>query len=430
MVKGKQRKTGSVIFTIFLVAVILVVGIIVYIYMMGMRYIKTSSDIKFFGFVDKNDNIDNGRFWLEDGTAVNVESQKYYIVEIKGVDNGYLDSVAETLQTLRVSPSEDAIETINETIPEEFTELYPLNHFVFNNTGEGVSFYKDSMATLLKEYDYQGNPPKSGKFYAQDGVEWILLSTKADKAESGSYKDFEIVQATDSSKKYKGDIAAFLSKERIAFASLTLTNEDLIYLYPVVNISRFQYENGNNANDLYIGETQNNYFQKNGKGIYYYGQIGDICYGTFVSEEKTGKFKILFADGDRYEGDLVDSKKEGEGIWTWSNGTIYEGQFKADMKHGVGVNKFADGSVYSGDYVEDAKHGEGTYTFSNGDVYSGHFENDVFSGKGSYQWASGEYYDGDFENNVIHGEGTYYWTSGRSYTGEFENGKMIREKTK
>ena len=424
MVKGKSRR-ASIILIIFLLAVMLVVGAIIYAYMMGMRYITTASNTKFFGFVDKNDNIKNGRFWLEDGTTVSVELQNYYIVEIKGVDIGYLDSVASTLYKPGIAPGDDVLELINGLIPEELAELYPLNHFVFNNTGEGVSFYKDSMESLLRAYDNQENPPQAGAFYTQSGIEWVLASTKT---KNTSYRDFELVQANDRGKRYKGDILTFLSREKIAFASLTLANEDLIYLYPAFNISRFKYENGNNANDLYIGETKNNYFQMNGKGIYYYAKAGNIAYGTFVSEQKTGRFKILFADGDSYDGDLIDSKKNGEGIWIWNNGTIYEGQFKDGMKHGSGITIYSDGSSYIGSYSEDARHGEGIFTLANGDVYTGTFEDDVFSGRGSYQWASGEHYTGDFENNSIHGEGTYYWASGRTYTGDFENGRMVRER--
>lgn len=424
----RNRKAGGVILTIFLLAVIIVVGIIVYAYMIGMRYIKTSSDIKFFGFVDKNDNVNNGRFWLEDGTTVSVEAQKYYIVEIKGIELGYLDSVASDLRKLKTYAGDAVLETINEAIPEELIASYPLNHFVFNNTGEGISFYNDTMANLMKNCDNLENPPLSGEFYTQDGTEWILFSTKT-KIES--YKDFEIVQANDKSKKYKGDILAFLSRENISFVSFTLKNEDLIYLYPAFNISRFKYENGYNAGDLYIGETKNNYFQLNGKGIYYYAKTGDIAYGTFVSGYKTGRFKILFGEGSTYDGDLVDSKKDGEGIWVWSDGTRYEGEFKDDMLHGMGIRQLSDGSVYSGNYVYDARHGEGTLLFPNGDIYIGNFENDVFSGKGSYQWAeSGDLYEGDFENNAIHGEGTFTWAAGRRYTGYFENGKMVREKIK
>ena len=427
MVKNKYRKTSTIVLTIFLLAVILVAAAIVYAYMMGMRYIKTTSNTKFFGFVDKNDNINNGRFWLEDGTAVSVEPQNYYIVEIKGLDDASLDTIHSMLYNINIPLDDNILDAINEKIPEGLTALYPINHFIFNNKDEGVSFYKSNITTLLKEYDSQVNPPKSGEFFTRDGVEWILTTTKT---KISSYKDFEIVQAKDRSKKYKGDIPAFLANEQVAFASLTLKNTNLIYLYPAYNIYRFKFENGNNANDLYIGEIKNNYFQKNGRGIYYYDKTGDICYGDFEAEKKTGKFKILYADGDWYDGDLVDSKKNGEGVFMWRNGTMYSGQFQDDMKHGFGVNTFADGSSYSGNYVRDAKHGEGTYTFPNGDIYTGAFENDVFSGKGSYRWASGEHYEGDFENNAIHGEGKYYWISGRTYTGYFENGRMVREKTK
>lgn len=425
MFKKKYHKSSSVLLILFLLSLLLVVAAIIYAYTMGVRYIKTTSNIKFFGFVNKNNNSEilNGKFWLEDGTTVKVDPQGYYIVEVKNVAAEHIDAVTSGLYKLAEAPGDYVLEKINDAIPPEFTETYPMNHFVFNNTDAGVTFYKGRIAALLKEYDAKGNPPVSGEFYTTDTNLWILNSTKSS---IHSYKDFDIVWENDKARRYNGDISAFISKEKIVFAAITLKDNNLIYIYPADNIYRFEYEKGNNKGDLYIGEIKNN-FHKNGKGIYYYIDTGNICYGNFESDKKTGKFKILYSGGDSYDGDLDDGKKTGQGIFKWANGSSYDGQFKDDMKDGRGINIFADGSVYEGDYVEDAKHGTGKYTFASGDVYSGAFVNDVFSGHGTYTWASGESYEGNFEKNAIHGEGTFCWTTGRKYSGLFENGKMVRE---
>ena len=54
--------------------------------------------------------------------------------------------------------------------------------------------------------------------------------------------------------------------------------------------------------------------------------------------------KMLYADGNQYEGDLMNNKRHGRGKMIYSNGDVYDGQWDYDEKHGHGVYKYANGA--------------------------------------------------------------------------------------
>jgi len=409
-----------VILGIFIIA-LLCVGVIVFIiYQNGLRYIKSDEGIKFFGNTDKNDNIINGRIWFESDSA-NIDLQKFYIVEIK--DSRFISYLPDA-STFSANYNNDVPEIINSSLPDEITGLYPVNNFIFNQSDSGIFLRTGPFDVLLTDYENDGNKLLGGEIYTSNGVKWVLNlpSDKLDKPLF--YTDFEILQAENSAKKYKGDILSFIQKEDIHFASFVFSNGNYINLYSAPDdIYRISYDKGPLKGELYIGKI-NGSFQKNGNGLYY-SKTGDIYYGDFIKNERTGKSELFSDRGDSYSGDIENGKKNGEGVFKWSDGTIYTGTFKDNMKNGWGINTFADGSVYEGDYVNDVKQGNGKYTWASGDVYEGDFVNDLYKGKGKFIWANGDYYEGDFNHNTLHGWGTYYWTSGRSYEGWWNLGKMV-----
>ncbi|MCL2771840.1 MAG: hypothetical protein FWD71_00700 [Oscillospiraceae bacterium] len=415
--KRKYHRTGAIILSIFIAAIICIIAVVIIIYQSGLRYMKTAdTGIKYFGSVDKSGNIANGSMWFED-TVASIGLQKFYTVEIKD------KNLAGQLKILNLTPADDVLKIINDTLPKEMTDYFPMNNFIFNTSDDRIMFHKEDFGTLIKNYQSDKNNIKYGEIHTSDGKVWILVATKTN---TSSYVDFDVSQQDDKSKVYKGDVLQFVNSEQITFATFTLASGNIINLYPAYDIYRIYYEKGGHAEDLYIGAINSN-IQKDGKGLYYY-KSGDIYYGDFAADEKTGKCEFLFAQGDSYVGNILNGQKEGDGVFTWSDGTSYTGSFKNNMKNGHGVNVFADGSVYDGNYVNDVKQGEGKYAWANGDVYEGNFENDSYNGTGKYTWASGEYYEGDFMHNTMHGWGTYYWTSGRTYSGWFDNGKMVLEK--
>jgi hypothetical protein len=51
----------------------------------------------------------------------------------------------------------------------------------------------------------------------------------------------------------------------------------------------------------------------------------------------TGKRKMTWADGNRYEVDFVHDYRTGIGTITWADGNIYEGDFVNNSRTGKGI---------------------------------------------------------------------------------------------
>ena len=74
--------------------------------------------------------------------------------------------------------------------------------------------------------------------------------------------------------------------------------------------------------------------------------------GDFVSDPVSGivsgKGRIEWANGDRFDGTLVHGQKEGQGVFVWSNGQRYRGQWSHDQPNGKGTLTFPNGNRYEG----------------------------------------------------------------------------------
>ena len=93
---------------------------------------------------------------------------------------------------------------------------------------------------------------------------------------------------------------------------------------PTNGYGRYEYSN----EDWYIGYWQNG--EREGYGTYHYGPDDNrkSYAGYWKNDEKDGYGKLIYRDGDVYEGKFRDGWREGEGKFTWSDGTVYEGDFK------------------------------------------------------------------------------------------------------
>ena len=196
------------------------------------------------------------------------------------------------------------------------------------------------------------------------------------------------------------------------------------------------YENG----DVYEGEIKG--LSKEGRGTHTVASTGEVYEGEFKNDMRNGTGTIQYTDGSFYTGNFVNNSMEGTGVFTYSDGSVYTGTLSNNTRNGPGVYEQPDGSVYIGNYEDGLRSGTGevtvtlpngdTYTgknkqiFSNGDVYIGDFVQDRRTGKGIYLWAGGDRYEGDFVDGVMQGRGTY--TSANSltpYEGYFENNKKV-----
>ena len=418
----RYRKTWVVIITIFLLAALSVAVTAVVISQNGLRYYKSKARVKYFGNVTQNGDITSGRLWFESDSA-KITRQKFYIVEAKDATSGSYLPDKNAISILKLQNiNTELTDILNNSLPEEVRAAYPFNNFIFNSSNKGISLKTETFETLIKNYEKSKIFISGGEIYTLDGIKWDVFFTETEAAPS--YKNVKISQTDNNDIRYGGDITDFINSKDIDFATFKLSNGALLNLYSAEGIYKINFDKGSRSGETYIGKLNDNY-QKSGKGLYYYGARGDIYYGDFLNDEKTGLCEVLTSRGDKYAGSVEKGAKNGFGVIEWSDGSSYSGEFKDNMKNGKGINHFADGSVYEGDFLNDAKHGLGKYIWASGDCYDGEYENDIFKGKGMYTWANNEYYVGDFDFNTMHGWGVYYWTSGRSYEGWWNMGKMV-----
>lgn len=90
-----------------------------------------------------------------------------------------------------------------------------------------------------------------------------------------------------------------------------------------------------------------------------------------------GKGRMLFANGDSYEGMFQNGKMEGiDCTYVMQNGCIYKGNFHHNLRHGHGETRVGDMLRYVGGYHQGVPHGYGEAFNVDGTVFhKGQFEN-------------------------------------------------------
>ena len=70
-----------------------------------------------------------------------------------------------------------------------------------------------------------------------------------------------------------------------------------------------------------------------------------------------GQRKIVFVNGDLYEGETKNGKMHGKGIMRYAHGIFYEGEWKDGKRHGKGKMRFTNGEFCKGQWKNNKKHG-------------------------------------------------------------------------
>ena len=128
-----------------------------------------------------------------------------------------------------------------------------------------------------------------------------------------------------------------------------------------------------------------------------------------------------YEDGSKYFGQInpITKQREGHGIYVWGeDGGIYEGNWDCNYRNGTGRHIYADGRMYTGLWKDDEKHGCGVGMWPNGRRYEGDWKGELPNGKGHMKFPNGNEYKGDFEDGEGTGEGVYIYADGRVYKGK------------
>jgi serine/threonine protein kinase len=143
-----------------------------------------------------------------------------------------------------------------------------------------------------------------------------------------------------------------------------------------------------------------------------------------VSGVVSGRGRVVWDNGDRFEGTLVHGVKQGKGEFTWANGQRYKGDWARDLPNGKGSIYFANGNRYEGDMKDGVPNGAGMIYFSNGNRYRGEVKDGLPHGRGVNQFTNGDVYSGAWSRGKSNGHGRYTWTNGNYWEGEFKDDKQ------
>lgn len=151
--------------------------------------------------------------------------------------------------------------------------------------------------------------------------------------------------------------------------------------------------------------------------------------GTYTGYLKNGveegKGKMVWDNGDSYDGDWVYGAMHGYGVYIYSDGGRYEGNWSESNFNGYGVFYYKNGSKYEGNWSEGETHGYGKMTFDDGGTYEGDFYEGSITGKGTLKWPDGSVYTGEVKDGSMHGYGTLTYADGNKRTGNWDMGNFL-----
>jgi hypothetical protein len=168
-----------------------------------------------------------------------------------------------------------------------------------------------------------------------------------------------------------------------------------------------------NYEEIYYGEWEDGFTKKGTifhvKSIFgeFKGVLNDVPIELLTLKETRFRHRIG-GEGVWYDqkGYSIIGKVPGGKI-VYANGDVYEGQGEYDFKQGNGKMIYTNGNVYLGDWFLDKKGGKGTMAFKNGDIYEGDWRRDVRSGKGKLIYVNGDIYEGEWYKDKKHGAGKF-----------------------
>ena len=148
--------------------------------------------------------------------------------------------------------------------------------------------------------------------------------------------------------------------------------------------------------------------------------------GQFSRDLRNGEGWIVYKNGDSYEGNWVDNFQSGYGIFNFTekpefaeNRDFYKGEFFLDGFSGEGKMVWKNGDIYEGNWLNNTRHGQGVmrYKFYGGSLSSNFSDND------NQYWK----YEGQFVDDLIKGYGKMYFYGGKICYGYFVDRNGIVE---
>lgn len=157
---------------------------------------------------------------------------------------------------------------------------------------------------------------------------------------------------------------------------------------------------------VYIGQW-NDRGERHGYGKFHHPN-GDISEGDWRNDERTGRARHFWKNGEVYIGGRNRGKREGYGTHFYPNGGSYHGEWQDDLKNGFGAMLYSDQDAYGylcyfGEWRSDKKEGRGCMFWRDGAVYVGSWREDRREGRGLQRKATGLVESGEFLDSTFQG---------------------------
>lgn len=142
-----------------------------------------------------------------------------------------------------------------------------------------------------------------------------------------------------------------------------------------------------------------------------------------ISDKPTKVFSQSWGTSGEYTGIVLNGKRHGKGRMLYINGDIYDGYWDNDKRHGKGRMMYVSGTIYEGEWKNNYKHGKvENYKNEFGSIYKGDIKKGKFNGYGVMKYSNGDVYSGMWKDNKMHGEGKFVLVDGKEYIGTFKDG--------
>ena len=286
--------------------------------------------------------------------------------------------------------------------PESIEEKYVGYISVDQPNGQGKIYYKDTENWLYAEGTFKDGEHVQATYYQKDGT--IVKGSVV----NGFYQGYAEVEYEPEStyRSYSGYVVNsnwhgygkltykngniyegyFIENNRVGFGVLTFSKE--------IVSEGFSYQRAEGVwtNDALTGYA--NIYSSDGS-LWYSGQVtdglrdglgtshfdGGVWVGEHLNDQPTGNGKVLYDDGEYYEGFVVEAVYQGPG-------KLYYPKVNETY-----IGNFNDGSL------------EGEGEFYNGDWrYNGNFKNGLFDGSGKITLANGDSYFATYKEGIYQGE--------------------------
>jgi hypothetical protein len=140
------------------------------------------------------------------------------------------------------------------------------------------------------------------------------------------------------------------------------------------------YPNG----DVYKGAYKNGV--RNGQGTCKFGQTGAIYKGEWKDDKPYGNGLLFSLPNEIIEGRFDGYRiTDGQVKILFTNGEFFEGVFKHDQRNATGTHYYKNGDSYEGEWVNDRRVGRGRIQKPDGGFFKGFFAEDKAEGYIEYE---------------------------------------------